>query len=137
MYNWEKFLKSKTWANKNDILLLANVFDKLLKNVSWSIWTCPCSFFYCTRINMALKKTRVKLDLLNDIDMLSMSEKGIRGGICHAFHSYAKTNKYTNDCNINKESSYLNYWNKNNFYRCTLSQKLLVDDFMFTKNNLN
>ena len=34
MYNWEKFLKSKTWVNKNDILLLANVFDKLFKNVS-------------------------------------------------------------------------------------------------------
>ena len=29
----------------------------------------------------ALKKTRVKLQLLTDIDMLLMVEKGIRGGI--------------------------------------------------------
>ena len=29
----------------------------------------------------ASKKTKVKIDLLNDIDMLLMIEKGIRGGI--------------------------------------------------------
>ena len=34
----------------------------------------------------ALKKTEVKLDLLTDIDMLLMVEKGIKGGICHAIH---------------------------------------------------
>ena len=43
----------------------------------------------------ALKKTKVKLDLLTDIDMLLMVEKGIRGGICHSIYRYAKgNNKY-------------------------------------------
>ena len=43
----------------------------------------------------ALKKTKVKLDLLADIDMLLMIEKGIRGGICHAIYQYVKrNNKY-------------------------------------------
>ena len=32
----------------------------------------------------ALKKTKLKLDLLTEIDMLLMVEKGIRGGICHS-----------------------------------------------------
>ena len=32
----------------------------------------------------ALKKTKVKLDLLIDIDMLLLVEKGIRGGIGHS-----------------------------------------------------
>ena len=32
----------------------------------------------------ALKKTKVKLDLLIDIDVLLMVEKDIRGGICHS-----------------------------------------------------
>ena len=31
----------------------------------------------------ALKKTKVKLDPLTDIDMLLMVPKGIKGGICH------------------------------------------------------
>ena len=31
----------------------------------------------------ALKRTKVKLDLLTDIDMLLMVEKGIRWEICH------------------------------------------------------
>ena len=32
----------------------------------------------------ALKKTKVKLDLSPDIDMLLIVEKGIRGGICQS-----------------------------------------------------
>ena len=44
-----------------------------------------------------LKKTEVKLELLINNDMLMMVEKGIRGGICHAIHRYAKANnKYMN-----------------------------------------
>ena len=31
----------------------------------------------------ALKKTKINLDILTDIDMLLMVEKGIRGRICH------------------------------------------------------
>ena len=38
------------------------------------------------------KKTEVKLEWLTKIDMLLMTEKGIRGGICHAIHRYAKAN---------------------------------------------
>ena len=39
---------------------------------------------------VTLKKTKLKLDLLADNDMLLMVEKCIRGGICHAIHWYAK-----------------------------------------------
>ena len=36
----------------------------------------------------ALKKTKVKLDLLTNIDMLLLVEKGIRGRKCHAIHQH-------------------------------------------------
>ena len=39
-----------------------------------------------------MKKTEVKLELLTDIDMLLMVEKGIRGGLGHTILRYAKTN---------------------------------------------
>ena len=46
----------------------------------------------------ALKETDVKLELLNDNDMLWMIEKRIRGGICHVIYWHAKANnKYMQD----------------------------------------
>ena len=46
--------------------------------------------------------------------MLLMIEKGIRGGICHAIHRYAKANnKYMKDYDKNKESSCLKYLDVN------------------------
>ena len=64
-----------------------------------------------------LKKTGARLKLLTNIDMLLMVEKGIRGGICHAIHRYAKSNnKYMKNCDKNIESSYLMYLDANNLY---------------------
>ena len=55
-----------------------------------------------------LKKGGVKLELLTDYDMLLMVEKGIRGGIYHAMHRYAKANnKYMKNYDKKLDSSYL------------------------------
>ena len=81
------------------------------------------------------KNTKVKLELLTDIDMLLMVEKGIRGGICHAIHQYAKANnKYLKEYDKNKGSSYLKYWDVNNLYGWTMSQKLPVNIFEWIKD---
>ena len=46
----------------------------------------------------SFKKTKVKLALLFDTNMLLMVEKGIRGGIRYSIYRYAKVNnKYMND----------------------------------------
>ena len=65
----------------------------------------PAKFFSVPGLTnkAALKKAKVKLDLLIDFDMLLMVEKGIRGGICHSIYQYAKANKkYISDYDKNK-----------------------------------
>ena len=76
----------------------------------------------------SLKMIKVKLDLLTDTDILLMIEKGTRGGTYHAIHQYAKgNNKYMKNYDKNKESSYVRYWDVNNLYGWTMSQRLPVD----------
>ena len=78
------------------------------------------------------KKTKAKLDLLTDIDMLLMIKRGIRGGICHSVYQYAKANnKYMKDYDKNKELSYLQYWDVNNGW--AISQKVPINTFELFK----
>ena len=66
--------------------------------------------------------------------MLLMVVKGIRGGICHAIHRYAKANnKYMKIDDESKESSYIQYLDGNNLYGRAMSQNLPVDGFKWKK----
>ena len=62
------------------------------------------------------EKTGVELELLTDYDMLLMIEEGIRGGICHTVHRYAKANnEYMKNYDKSKESSCIQYLDASNF----------------------
>ena len=83
-----------------------------------------------------LKKTNIELELLTDYDMLLMAEEGIRGGICHSIHRYAKANnKYMKKYNNNEESSYIQYLDANNLYGWVMSEKLPANGFKWTDND--
>ena len=76
-----------------------------------------------------LKKTKVTLDLLIDIDMLLMVDKGMRGGIYYSISWYPKANnKCMKDYNKNKESSYIKFWDAN-LYGWATSQKIPINIF--------
>ena len=122
---------------QSDILLLADVFENF-RNMCLEVYEFdPAKFISAPGLawKAALKKTKVKLDLLTDIDMLLMVEKGIKGGICHSIYRYVKgNNTYMKDYDKNKESSYLQYWDVNNLYGWTMSQKLPVNNFEWIKD---
>ena len=64
-----------------------------------------------------LKKAKVKLELLKDIDEVLMFEKKIRGGISQAIQRYASANnKYMPNFNLKQTSTYLLYVDANNLY---------------------
>ena len=82
-----------------------------------------------------LKKAVVELELITNVDMLLMIEKGIRGGIFHAIHRYAKANnKYTKDYNKDEEESFLKFDNTNNLYGWAISQNLPIRSFLWVRN---
>ena len=67
--------------------------------------------------------------------MLLMVEEGIRGGICHSIHRYAKANnKYMKNYDESKESSYIQYLDANNLYGWAMSKKLPVNDFKWIED---
>ena len=80
-------------------------------------------------LETASRMTKVKLDLLADIDMLLMVEEGIRGGICHCIFLNAKSNDtYMKNFDQNKESPYLRYWGLNKWYGWVISQKIVLGE---------
>ena len=90
--------------------MLADVFENI-RNKCIEIYELdPAHFLSAPELawQACLKKTGVKLELLTDIDMLLIVEKGTRGGICLSIHRYAKANsKYMKNYDKDIISSYL------------------------------
>ena len=121
---------------QSDTLLLADVFENF-RNKCIEIYELdPSHFLSAPRLAWQawLKKIEVKLVLLTNVDMLLMVEKRIRRGMCHTIHRYAKANnKYMENYDKNKESSYIQYSDANNLYGWAASKKLPVDGFTWKK----
>ena len=110
----EKF-KFKNLGHYHDLYfqsdsLLADVVENFRSKCIEIYELVPVHFLSASGLawQACFKKAGVELELLTDIDMLLIVEKGIRCEICHAIHRYAKAN---NIWKIIKESilSYLEY----------------------------
>ena len=122
---------------QSDTLLLADVFENFRNKCLEVNELDPADFLSLPGLawQACLKKTNIELELLTDYDMLLMVEEGIRGGICHSIHRYAKANnKYMENYDKNKESSYIQYLDANNLFGWAMSQKLPVKNFKWVED---
>ena len=117
---------------QSDTSLLADVFENFRDMCITGYEHDPAHFLSLPGLafQACLKKTNIELELLTDYDMLLMVEEGIRGGICHSVHRYAKANnKYMKNYNNNEELSFVQYVDATNLYGWAMFKKLPVNGF--------
>ena len=123
--------------NQVDVLLLADVFENFRDICIKNYKLDPTHYYTAPGLawDAALKITEVELELLSDIDMLLMVEKGIRGGVSMISNRYGKSNnKYVGDMFIaNEPSKYIAYLDANNLYGWAMSKPLPTRDFKWMK----
>ena len=139
---WEKFEMKNlgdyhTLYNDADVLLLADVFENF-RDICIKNYKLDPSHYYTApglAWDTALKVTEVKLELLSDIDMLHMVEKGIRGVVSMISTRYGKANnKYMGDkFDASEPSKYITYLDANNLYGWAISKLLPTHGFEWMK----
>ena len=116
-----------------DVILLANIFESFRKVCLDNYGLDPAHFYTAPGLawRTCLKKTRIRLELLLDPDMLLMFKRGIRGGITQSVHRWAKANNpYMGSKYAPREPTrYLQYLDANNLYGWAMSQPLPTGGF--------
>ena len=118
---------------KMDVILLPNVFEAFRKVSLKNYGLDPAHFYTAPGLawKACLKKTRIRLELLLDTDMLLMFERGIRGGITQSINRWAKANNpyMGSEFDPNEKTNYLQYLDTNNLYGWAMSQPLPTRGF--------
>ena len=114
--------------NQVDGLLLADVFENF-RDICIKNYKLDPTYYYTApglAWDAALKITKVELELLSNIDILLMVEKGIRGGVSMISNRYGKANnKYMGKSFIDTMlSTYIVYLDANNLYGWAMSKPL-------------
>ncbi|XP_065665454.1 uncharacterized protein LOC136086885 [Hydra vulgaris] len=114
--------------NVSDVLLLADVFENF-RDVYMNCYKLDPAWYYTSpglAWDAALKKTKIKLELLSDYNMILMIKKGIRGGISMISNRLGTSNnKYMSDeYDQSKPSTFIQYLDANNLYGWAMSKPL-------------
>lgn len=116
-----------------DVLLLADVFESFRNMVLENYKLDPCHFYSLPGLawNAMLKMTKVKLELLTDVNMHIYLEHGTRGGVAQVPNRYAIANNplIPQQYDASRPNSFIFYVDCNNLYGGAMSKKLPSGDF--------
>ena len=116
---------------------LADVFEKFIGTYFKYYGLDPCHYFSSPGLSWddMLKMNGVKLEKTSDIDKYLFIEKGLRGGISYIAKRYAKANnRYMNNYDPKKQSTFISYLDMNNLYGWAMSEYLPYCKFKWLKN---
>ena len=86
--------------------------------------------------NACLKMAGIELELISDIDMNLMIEKGLRGGMSVITHRKAEANnKYIKSYDHQKPSKHITYLDANSLYSWVMDQYLPYGGFSWVNSN--
>ena len=122
---------------KTDVLLSADIFENF-REQCLNVYKLDPAHYYTTpglTWDAMLKRTKIRLELLTDVDKLMFVERGIRGGISQCCNRYAKSNNpYLDAYDENQDINYLVYFDANNLYGWAMTQTLPYGGFEWVTN---
>ena len=120
---------------QTDVLLLADVFENFRQMSLDNYDLDPIHYYSLPGLSWdaMLKYTGVELELITDIDMYQMVEKGMRGGISNISHRFATANHPSMATfDANEKIRTLTYQDANSLYPYAMSQLLPLKNFELT-----
>ena len=114
---------------KLDVYLLSDVFETFRKKALSEDQLDPVHFFSLPHMSYtsAFKMTRETIHLLDDYEMFTLFERGIRGGLTGVNKHHVKARKCDGFYSI------LQYYDQNNLYGSALSQYLPHSNFKWVE----
>lgn len=119
---------------KTDVLLLCDVFENF-RNTSLKYYQLDPAYYVSSpglSWDAMLLYTKVRLELIQDLEIHEFLEKGIRGGLAQCSHRHAvANNKYLPFFDESKQSEFLIYLDCNNLYGHAMMKQFPISDFKF------
>ena len=112
---------------KTDCILLCDIFQQFRSLCLKQYGLDPAHYYTSPGLSWSamLKKTKVCLELMTDINQVLFIERGIRGGISQISNRYKKANNpYVENFDPSKKTSFLQYLDANALYSHSMSQYL-------------
>ena len=124
-----------------DVALLADVFESFRNSTLENYGLDPAHFYTAPGLSWeaALKQTKIRLELITDIDMYMFIDQGMMGGVSMIGKQYSRANhpKLNEQWDPKKKQKYIFMVDCTNQYGWSMMQYLPVDGFKWVDHQLS